>query len=121
MQLSAKKAIILLSSGIILIIYIAYKAIQKFGSMALFSDPFLATLICLGILISSLLIILKVTVKYQSQVKKHAKEEKLENYLQGAIKVGVIHRELHEWEKEFLEKKYKESQNRNFILERRAP
>ena len=121
MQLSAKKAIILLASGILLIIYVAYKAAQKFGPIALVSDPFLATFFYLGILISSLLIILKVTLIYQKRIKKQAKEEGLGNYSQGAIKEKVIHRELHEWEKELLEKKYKETKNRNFDLDRRAP
>jgi len=58
---------------------------------------------------------------YKRKIRESAALERVENYVQGAIKEKIIHRELKEWEKFFLEEKYKETKNKDYDLDRRAP
>jgi ASC-1-like (ASCH) protein len=58
---------------------------------------------------------------YKRRIRESAALERVENYVQGAVKEKLIHRELKEWEKFFLEEKYKETKNRGYDLDRRAP
>lgn len=59
--------------------------------------------------------------KFRSIINRRKAQERLESLLSGGIKEKLIERELRTYERDFLQKKYKETKDRKFDLDLRSP
>ena len=60
-------------------------------------------------------------ISFRRKIKSREAFERAESYFKGATKERLVHRELKEWEKYILDCKYKDSGDKNYDLDRRAP